>query len=131
MAFDGWVIREENSCLFKDCNFYQLEKICWEPGIFPCSRLLSTCLFLLVKTGPFSSFFWLPGLLDTTLWYYSKQPHLTHNHFIDTWKLINPLMYSCYNNIQIKIVPLKTRVFSNNTFNIIYYYNKAQSCIVP
>ena len=33
MAFDGWVIWEENSCVFKDCNFYQLKKICWELGI--------------------------------------------------------------------------------------------------
>ena len=51
MAFDGWVIWEENSCLFKECNVFQLQKSRWQPGVFPGSWLLSTflhpyCLFL-------------------------------------------------------------------------------------
>ena len=38
MAFDGWVIWEEKyyGCLFKDCDVFQPEKSCWQPGIF-CS----------------------------------------------------------------------------------------------
>ena len=35
MAFDGRVLWEENSCLYKACNLFQLEKITLTAGYFP------------------------------------------------------------------------------------------------